>query len=325
MQTSANHSALRSDHHDDDWFRAGQPKAPDWIEVLYTPLDFWPVMRRAFAVIRPMRIVLVEAEVWPNLTAIAHRAKNSARSRQCALSPRSEGRFRSFNLSLGHISESSIWSACRNRKTLRAGNRWAYAARPDSSSSAASNSIREKIEAAPIPSAARGSGLRSIGVERPILLGGSTHRGRRRDSRRESFCIAPGISGSFSSSSRRAMWSARGKSRTNFAPSALHVARCERSGDGRGAPIACSSIRPANLRDWYSIATIVFMGKSLTARGGQNPVEAIVADNPVIFGPHMENFAALAQPSLRRRRDAGNDEIRLTTTLAELFARSGGS
>ena len=49
------------------------------------------------------------------------------------------------------------------------------------------------------------------------------------------------------------------------------------------------------LRDWYSVATIVFIGKSLTARGGQNPVEAIVADRPVVFGPHMENFAALAQ------------------------------
>ncbi|MDQ3546076.1 MAG: 3-deoxy-D-manno-octulosonic acid transferase, partial [Verrucomicrobiota bacterium] len=27
-------------------------QAPSWIEVLYTPLDFWLIMRRAFAVIR---------------------------------------------------------------------------------------------------------------------------------------------------------------------------------------------------------------------------------------------------------------------------------
>ena len=39
---------------------------------------------------------------------------------------------------------------------------------------------------------------------------------------------------------------------------------------------------------------IVFIGKSLTAHGGQNPVEAISARKPVIFGPHMENFAGLA-------------------------------
>jgi 3-deoxy-D-manno-octulosonic-acid transferase len=48
------------------------------------------------------------------------------------------------------------------------------------------------------------------------------------------------------------------------------------------------------LRNWYSVATIVFMGKSLTAHGGQNPVEAILAAKPVTFGPNMENFAALA-------------------------------
>ncbi|MCA1658849.1 MAG: hypothetical protein LC627_06085, partial [Verrucomicrobiaceae bacterium] len=49
------------------------------------------------------------------------------------------------------------------------------------------------------------------------------------------------------------------------------------------------------LASWYAVATVVFMGKSLTAHGGQNPVEAILAGRPVIFGPHMENFAALAQ------------------------------
>jgi 3-deoxy-D-manno-octulosonic-acid transferase len=47
------------------------------------------------------------------------------------------------------------------------------------------------------------------------------------------------------------------------------------------------------LPDWYKIATIVFIGKSLNAHGGQNPVEAISVRKPVIFGPHMENFASL--------------------------------
>jgi 3-deoxy-D-manno-octulosonic-acid transferase len=49
------------------------------------------------------------------------------------------------------------------------------------------------------------------------------------------------------------------------------------------------------LHHWYAVATIVFVGKSLTSRGGQNPVEPILAGKPVLFGPHMENFSALAQ------------------------------
>ena len=49
-----------------------------------------------------------------------------------------------------------------------------------------------------------------------------------------------------------------------------------------------------DLRRWYSIATVVFIGKSMTAHGGQNPVEPIMARRPVVFGPHMENFVTLA-------------------------------
>ena len=54
-------------------------------------------MRRAFAVIRPARIVLVEAEVWPNLTAIAQRRRIPIALVNARLSPRSERRFRKFN------------------------------------------------------------------------------------------------------------------------------------------------------------------------------------------------------------------------------------
>jgi 3-deoxy-D-manno-octulosonic-acid transferase len=54
------------------------------------------------------------------------------------------------------------------------------------------------------------------------------------------------------------------------------------------------------LSHWYAAATLVFVGKSLLAHGGQNPAEAILAGKPVLFGPHMENFRALAEALIQR-------------------------
>ena len=49
------------------------------------------------------------------------------------------------------------------------------------------------------------------------------------------------------------------------------------------------------LRDWYAFATVVFIGKSLTSIGGQNPVEPAMLGKPILFGPHMENFAPIVR------------------------------
>lgn len=44
------------------------------------------------------------------------------------------------------------------------------------------------------------------------------------------------------------------------------------------------------LKDAYSIASIVFVGGSLARHGGQNPIEPAALGKPVLFGPHMFNF-----------------------------------
>src|SRR5437763_12616588 len=77
-------------------FAFGSRNALDWIDVMYSPLDFWPIMRRGFEAIRPTKIVLVEAEVWPNMVAEAAARKIPIALVNARLSLRSEKRFRRF-------------------------------------------------------------------------------------------------------------------------------------------------------------------------------------------------------------------------------------
>src|SRR5260370_5906527 len=92
----------------------------------------------------------------------------------------------------------------------------------------------------------------------------------------------------------------------------MGVALGRESLQGRGADADCILLDTSGeLQEWYGIATVVFVGKSLTAHGGQNPVEPIFAGKPVVFGPHMENFAMLA-----KRLVSNNGAIQIADTNA---------
>jgi 3-deoxy-D-manno-octulosonic-acid transferase len=55
------------------------------------------------------------------------------------------------------------------------------------------------------------------------------------------------------------------------------------------------------LKFFYTQASVVFVGKSLTARGGQNPIEPAALGKAMIFGPNMQNFASVARAFLEGR------------------------
>jgi 3-deoxy-D-manno-octulosonic-acid transferase len=54
------------------------------------------------------------------------------------------------------------------------------------------------------------------------------------------------------------------------------------------------------LKLFYEHASVVFVGKSLTAEGGQNPIEPGALAKPILFGPHMQNFEAIARALVER-------------------------
>jgi 3-deoxy-D-manno-octulosonic-acid transferase len=75
------------------------------------------------------------------------------------------------------------------------------------------------------------------------------------------------------------------------------------------------------LKYFYEHATVIFIGKSLTAEGGQNPIEAGALAKAMVFGPNMQNFADivrafLAQDGAVQVRDAAE----LETALGDLMA-----
>jgi 3-deoxy-D-manno-octulosonic-acid transferase len=54
------------------------------------------------------------------------------------------------------------------------------------------------------------------------------------------------------------------------------------------------------LKYFYEHATIIFVGKSLTAEGGQNPIEPGALGKAMVFGPNMQNFAEVARSFLQQ-------------------------
>ena len=303
-------------------FALANKNGPAWIEVIYTPLDYWPIMRRAFSVIRPTRILLVEAEVWPNLVALAHECRIPTILVNARLSPRSEGRFRRFRFFVAPTfrlldlvcaqepDDVDRWVAigvARNR--IRAVGSIKYD--PDGRDQGLE--AQEGAQQADFNHAAR---------ESLVLFGGSTHRGEeeilasiflrlRQQFPSLRLFIAPRhverlreIRAQFGALPMRVTL-------------ASEVAR-QLPGESDADCIILDST--GNLHRWYAIATIVFMGKSLTARGGQNPVEPIIAGKPVVFGPHMENFATLAKALvLKKGAIQVPDMDSLELTIAELL------
>jgi 3-deoxy-D-manno-octulosonic-acid transferase len=283
-------------------FSLANKNAPSWIEVMYTPLDYWPTMRRAFSVIRPVRILLIEAEVWPNLVSLAHASGIPTALVNARLSPRSERRFRRFRffvaptfrlLDLVCAQESEDidrWAALGVRRDrVRAVGSIKYDPNGGDQNPKDPGSVQQyRFGTANRPD--------------PVLFGGSTHRGEEE------------ILATIFLRLRQQFPSLR----LFIAP--RHVERLREIRSQLGAlpvrvALASELVRrpdesdadcvlldtTGELQRWYPIATIVFIGKSLTAHGGQNPVEPILAGKPVVFGPHMENFAPLAKGLLSKK------------------------
>jgi len=320
-------------------FALARKNAVPWIEVMYTPLDYWPIMRRAFSVIRPARIVLVEAEIWPNLAAEAHARRIPFALVNARLSPHSERRYRQFRffiaptfrlLDLACVPEkgdADRWAALGvSRDRIHVTGSVKYD--PEAFDASSNVQPESKVAAASLPATPRSNegawDTSSFGTaDRPVLFGGSTHRGEeeilatvflrlRRQVPSLRLFIAP-----------RHVERLR-EIHAQLDALRLRVTLASEALAHRELDADCMLLdTTGELQRWYHIATVVFMGKSLTAHGGQNPVEAILAGKPVVFGPHMENFATLAKTLVSKSGAIRVQDISaLESALAELLRDS---
>lgn len=307
-------------------FALANKNAPAWIEVMYTPLDYWPIMLRAFAVIRPTRIVLVEAEVWPNLVALAHERRIPTILVNARLSPRSERRFRRFRFFVVPTFRVLDLVCAQEPDDV---DRWvAIGVARDRIRAVGSikydpNGLDQTAEA---QETAQTTSVIDANQQRPVLFGGSTHRGEEEILARIFLRLRQQFSSLRLFIAPRHVERLR-EIRAQLAALPLRVALASEVAVDRESDADCFLLdTTGELQRWYSIATIVFIGKSLTAQGGQNPVEPIMAGKPVVFGPHMENFATLAKALVRKKgaiqvRDVDSLEMTIAGLLRDNDAR----
>ena len=283
-------------------------------ETIYNPIDFFWTAGRAVRLIRPRRLLLVEAEVWPNLTAEAKARGATLALVNARLSSRSESRYRMIR---------PLASAIFNQLDLLCVQEPADARRWESLGVDArrilcTGSIKfdDEGEDSRVRRNFRQT-LAELGVAEsaPIILAGSTHSGEERligeivirqkqDFPNIFYVVVP----------RHAeRWR---EVREQLDRIGLRVAL--RNGEKRVPENADTLLvnTTGELRDWYDQATVVFVGKSLTAHGGQNPAEAVAAGKAVVFGPNMENFSSLAAQLVR---EGGASQVADATGLEQKF------
>jgi 3-deoxy-D-manno-octulosonic-acid transferase len=262
---------------------------------MYSALDGWFVVRRFLNLIQPSQLVLVEAEVWPNLVVACHLRGIPVSLVNARLSPRSERRFRKVRFLVEPIYELLDHVGVQEAEDPQ---RFASALgiRPECivhTGSIKFDTAGEKEPAEQV--AAFRALLSSMGItaERPILLAASTHPGEELALAKMYLRLRKDVPGVYYIVVPRHAERAEEIAKELEAVGLQVRLRSTLGGEASVAGDVLVVNSTGELRAWQYLARVVVIGKSFLGTGGQNPAEAIVAGKPVVFGPHMENFSAL--------------------------------
>jgi 3-deoxy-D-manno-octulosonic-acid transferase len=296
---------------------------PTHISKIYYPIDRRKCVNRAFAVINPKAIVLIEAEIWPNFIWHAQKLGIPLFLANARLSDRSyrgykrlSFLFRPLFASFAGVGAQNETDAARLREV---------GCRPEVvrivgnlKFDAAKLNERQTLD---VPAL-----LRQLGVpdDAPVLLGGSTHDGEEIILAEIVQRLRPQFPKLFLALVPRHFERAGEVGRQLRERGVKFVRRNEifANTQFQEGEVDCLLVNTTGeLRFFYRNATVVFIGKSLTAVGGQNLIEPGALGKAMVFGPNMQNFADITHHFLKKNGAIQvNSPEELEKTIAELLA-----
>jgi 3-deoxy-D-manno-octulosonic-acid transferase len=298
-------------------------RLPTHVSKIYYPVDRRKFVNRALATINPKAIVLVEAEIWPNFLWRAQRLGIPVFLANARLSDRSYPRYKKFAFLFRLLFASFTGVGAQNETDavrLRE-----VGCRPEA--------VRVvgnlKFDAAKLEGnrALDVSGmLRQVGVpaDAQILVAGSTHDGEEILLAEMAKRLRVKFPKLFLILVPRHFERCREVGQTLRASGVKFCWRNEISAKTKlGADeIECLLVNTTGeLRFFYEHATVVFVGKSLTAIGGQNPIEPGALGKAMLFGPNMQNFADVTRIFLAQNAAVQvDDAAALEKTISDLLA-----
>src|SRR5579859_264149 len=295
-----------------------QKRLPTKIGKIYFPVDRRKYVARALASIHPNGIVLVESEIWPNFIWRARSLGKPLFLVNARLSDRSYPRyrlagfffrdiFRSF-AGVGAQTEDDAAKlrelGCRPEAIHVVGSLKYDAARLDE---------RRDLDARAL--------LRQLGVApgAPILVAGSTHPGEETILADQFLRLRTRFPDLFLLLVPRHFERCKEVGRELARLGVTFVYRSELKATTQFGPgeIPCLLVNTTGeLKYFYEHATVIFVGKSLAATGGQNPIEPGALGKAMVFGPNMQNFADIAKNFVAR---GGAVQVRDTTELEKVL------
>ena len=303
-------------------------KLPNHISKIYYPIDRRLYVNRALASLRPLAIVLVEAEIWPNFLWRARRLGIPVFLVNARLSDHSYRGYRRWRLLFRPIFAMLAGVGAQNEAD--AAKLRQLGCRPEAvrivgslKFDAAKLDERRLLD---VPALLRKAGMRP-GAR--LLVGGSTHAGEEAILAEQFLRLRLRFPDLFLVLVPRHFERSREVGREVAARGLKCVYRTEVMAHTRLKPGEADCLivnSTGELKYFYEHATVIFVGKSLTAEGGQNPIEPGALGKAMVFGPNMQNFKEVVRSFLQHRgavqvRDAAELERELGELLADKARR----